>query len=471
MSAIHAWVRIALISVLLASPPARPALGFNDMTPAGFVREMGGLVRQIEQSASSLAAQGNSELAQQQLLMAALLKQVIQQINTSYADAMTKTFAQLNVTQANSFRDIRDLAKRVATGQDTLTKDVQATIYRSQDVANQLIDRLPFSNPTPVYYGMTARDLLSDRGGSAVDIEILGFLMSDTRLGYKQPVVRVRDHVLPQASVAVQRDRVNITLPSPVRQSVGFAGGACQPREAFPVSIEVFYAVPAPWYIVWRKYDEKSVTFNANAWPGVQTFEVALQTHTTRKVSTPRQVAFNTPSASINVQCEQGLPGSATQPIPAGAVVTACRGEWRDISNIGSHEPGTCTETPDGRTVTGTIRGLNKDFFGSCPGGGHATLHIVGTYVVTDITTVPANDAPGARIAMRDRRLSHTLPTQQDVTLNRIDAHVYRAACPRLYDRLSIQRPDIAAAEVESTSANGFFKATLRGQQLDIEAR
>jgi hypothetical protein len=470
MFAVHTCVRISLLALLFAWQPVLPQPRLNDMTPAGFVREMGGIVRQMEQSASSLMAQGNGEMAQQQLLMADLLKQVIQQVSTAYVDSMNKTFAQLNVTETNTFRDIRELAKRLTNVQGKLTKDVQATIYKSQEVANQLLDRLPFSHPTPVYYGMTARDLLSDREESAVDIEILGFLMSDQRLGYKQPVVRVKESVLPRASVAVQRDRVNVTLPNLVRQSVGFAGGACQPRESFPVSIEVFYAVPTPWYIAWRKYDEKSVIFNANAWPGVQTFEVTLQARKTRTVTTLRTVPFNNASDTINVACEQGLPGSATQVIPPGASVT-CKGEWGDISNLSSHEAGTCTPTPNGRTVTGTIRGLDKDFFGNCPGGGHADLHIVGSYVVTDVSTVPADDPLSARVAMRGRTLSHTLQTQQDVTLNSVNAQIFRTGCPRLYDQLSIQVPTIPAAEVETTSTNGLFKASLRGHQFEIEAR
>lgn len=104
-------------------------------------------------------------------------------------------------------------------------------------------------------------------------------------------------------------------------------------------------------------------------------FGQRLTAKTEEKTVTPR-------SESINVGCESDGGTRVSYDPPDGAMVLGHSAKWADINNIRDH---TAKSERVGNVIvaTGGIRGLDKNSFGSCPGGGHATLELTVTIRIT----------------------------------------------------------------------------------------
>lgn len=442
------------------------------------------IVKQLEQSASFLLSQGNNALAQQQMLLAGILKSVIEQASVAYADSLNKTFNQLNVAEQNAFNDLFATTKQFSDLEKQTSKDVQATIYKTQGAANQILNRIPLVKKTPVFYGITVRDLTADPSQNPADIEILGFLFSDDRLKFKKPVVKVGGQVIDAKFVSVQDDRVQVQIPDPLKKTIGFGNSPCNPRTTFPVSIDVYYAIPKGfWPIEWNS--EKEVGFNANALAGSDRFDVVVTEDGSRTNVSQRVDTFTQVSGNVTVGCEEGGNGAVRYDMPANASEINCSAAWVNTDNLKSTSQSACAVGGTTASATGTLQGLDRDcvpivggilriFTGqyscNCRGGGHGHLQISGNYKVPVTNVQPFTGSEAGKYVMVNGRLSGTLATDSALKRTKIAISIRRSGCTADYDHVSIVVPENQLLAVTQSSEKGQFKATFRNGQLTVES-
>ena len=93
-------------------------------------------------------------------------------------------------------------------------------------------------------------------------------------------------------------------------------------------------------------------------------------------------LTFQTSSGQVNVGCSEQRAAQVTWAPPEGATDISARAEWRNTDNLKSTNANVLPGTPV--TGTGTIFGLERNFFLNCPGGGHGELVLFGTYNVSE---------------------------------------------------------------------------------------
>jgi hypothetical protein len=389
LSAFNWLFSLTICVALLASSPSQQAVaqGIEAAVTIGtLLNGLSSLVSQLQASASQLLAQGNNDLAQQQLLLAGTLSQLIKQTQDAYADALNKTADQLNTAELNVRKTLIDETNLVADIESKTAKDAQSVVYQTQGAVNQMLDKLPLVKKVPVFYGVVAYDAVSALDPVPWDLQILGFRMSDDALKFKKPVVRVNNTVIPDSQVSVQQDRVQILLPDALKSASGLKAGACAARKPMSVSIDVFYNVNKGFWIVpWNS--EQETTFNANTIVGQDRFDVTLLIDGIRTTHAQQTNSFSTKPKYSSVGCGQSQSDGDSFVLPPDATQINCRGQWVDTAAIHNQAVGICTAGgPGGTTVTvnGTYSGQDKQCalgLCNCPGGGHASLQMVGTYV------------------------------------------------------------------------------------------
>lgn len=103
-------------------------------------------------------------------------------------------------------------------------------------------------------------------------------------------------------------------------------------------------------------------------------------------VRSARTLSFSVPGSYLAVGCEETATARVEFQLPDGATLDTSEAQWINTSNISSSEK---RVQQVGRTVVaeGTLRGLARQMIlgiGNCPGGGHGTLTLTGTYKVPD---------------------------------------------------------------------------------------
>ncbi len=437
------------------------------MTIGAFLDGLKSLVQQLEQSASSLLAQGNNSLAQQQLILAGTIKQTIDQVSSAYGGALDKTFGELNTAEMNTFNDLASTVNQLTHLEDKTSGDVQKLIYKTQGAANQLLDRLPLSKRFPVFYGASVRDLMADPSQSPSDVELLGFGFTDSRLNFKKPIVKVESKAVADNFVSVQNDRVQIQIPDNIKKQVGFSSSPCNPRQTFGMDIEVFYSGSSFFGLF---HPEQSTSFHVNALAGSQLYTLAVaysgvRTHTNR-VAQP----FSASSGSVNVGCEQGGSTSVSYTLPADASEINCTAGWINTDKLKSQNQTACAVTGQVATASGTVYGIDKQCFVACncPGGGHGNLQIAGSYKVPVSTTSNVANAPVGSYVLSHGNVTAVLPSDAAVAIKSISISISKRGCPTVADTISIAMPANPLQAVAQTSANGGFVATYRQNQVSV---
>ena len=134
------------------------------------------------------------------------------------------------------------------------------------------------------------------------------------------------------------------------------------------------------------------------------------------RVLTPLTVPFQAGSGQVNFGCGESAHPVVTFNAPPGAREINATAQWANTNNVkGQDQRAIVTGTSV--TAYGNISGLDRDWIGNCPGGGHGELLLIGTYVIDQpsasepITkTIRATLAPGT-----ERRFD--LPMQPDQTI------------------------------------------------------
>jgi hypothetical protein len=179
-------------------------------------------------------------------------------------------------------------------------------------------------------------------------------MLSDDRLKFKKPIIRVNELVVDQKFVSVQQDRIQIQLPATLKAAAGIGSGPCSPRRALRISADVYYAVPKGiWPIDWNS--EQQVNFTANTILGADQFDVTVLVGGTQTTVAHQRNSFTSSSQYVSVGCEEQGNGAATYTFPADAEEINCTPMWVNSDNLKSEQPGICTVGGTTASATGPI--------------------------------------------------------------------------------------------------------------------
>ena len=452
---------IVTLGLFLAGPLPAPntaavAPAAAALTLGAFFQQLRQTIKTLEQSASQLLAQGNVVAANQQMLLAGLLRGTLEQMERSYANALDKTAGQLAVAEKNA---VEDLQRVLAEVRDLTNRSAPALIYQTQQAANQILSVLPFTKQYPVYYGLLTRDLTAQPESATFDLEFLGFNLKD-RILQRDPEVKVDGESIPPPLVAVLHDRVQVRLPDALRDRLQLRNEPCLPRRPFPVELTVYYrqpnrVLPDTWFPSQRR-----VPLYGQALPSGRGIEIKASLSGTRVQPVEEARPINPPaSGQVNVGCEGSANASASFQLPEGAyeVVPTCR--WTNTSNL-SHQECAAAVTGSQVTATGLVRGLNKTWLGDCPGGGHGQLELQGSFKIR-VTQSQAveNESAGATILTARTPVRLSLPSEPTLVLSRVHLDFAHEKCAQNHDEVALNAPENPNLAVTQNVTDGPLRS------------
>lgn len=435
------------------------------LTIGDFMRSLQVFVQTLESSARSLLDQGNNVAAQQQLLLAGTLKGTITQLQQAYGDSMTKTFDKLDVAQGNAFKQLQMAVVDASKLENRSASDLNQIVRNTQDAANQVLDRMPLTDKSPVFFGVQTREVLSSFDPRPNDITITGYHLVDSRLGNKAPTIAItvsgKTYAVSPDHLSAQFNRIDVSLPDDLKQAIRIDNQPCDPMRLFHVAGTVYYL--GGWFNSNQHFD-----FAANVLPGGRLYSIKVVSNGSRTVSGPVQSQFSNISGEIQVGCENSASTTVQWNAPDGASQITPQAMWSETSNLNGQS---ANAVVSGTVVsaTGTISGLNKQcVLGvcNCPGGGHGKLRLFGTYVISQTVTNPFHD---------EQQVTHVNPTHISVPndpllkFDTINLEITRKGCSKVLDTIHFAVPAEPNRIIQATSANGFFSATFQPGQVDVQ--
>lgn len=197
-------------------------------------------------------------------------------------------------------------------------------------------------------------------------------------------------------------------------------------------------------------------------------------------------MTFSQRGSYASVGCEEGQSGSAVANLSDKATEIACSAQWVDTRNI-KNQTASCAVGGTNVTASGTISGRDRNCFVAdivsggllsrivgkktvcdCPGGGHATLVVSGTYKVPETKVEPFQDTQGQLVRFLDN-FDSSVPSGQAREVQAIDIRFRRPSCSKDLDIVQLKVPSDSTAVAKQTSQNGLFTATYRAQRLAVE--
>jgi hypothetical protein len=134
------------------------------------------------------------------------------------------------------------------------------------------------------------------------------------------------------------------------------------------------------------------------------------------RVLAPLTVPFQVGSGQVNFGCGDSAHPVVTFNAPAGAREINATAQWINTSNVKGQDQRTIVAGASA-TAYGNVSGLDRDWIGNCPGGGHGELILRGTYFIDQPSaSEPVTKTIRAALAPGTER-SFELPIQADQTI------------------------------------------------------
>jgi hypothetical protein len=471
----------ALVAATCASPAAHSQAGL--LTVEVFSQKMDSRIKELERSGHSLIDHGNNTAAQQQFLLAGILKSTIDQIETAYAKHMGSTVKSLGNLENEAFDRLYGSIDKVGDLQNKTVADVQDIIVRVQSVSNQLISTLPLTKNEPIFIGIQTRDILSEFDQNPADVRLIAIGL-DRAKGYKAPQVTFigpdnKPQTLPSKAISVFSEKVDIQLPDHLKKSLRFANTVCGPRKTFTIQVKYFFPENKPWWAVWRAPKEESAERTFNALPGNLKFRATVSVSGISTSNVPKEVDFTSTSPQTEWSCEERRNQNAYfYNIPSGAWIVSSQAEWYEPGGRWENK-GCDAPTASGSTVTGScwVQGGNKDLW-NCPGGGHGSVRVFGKYAFNAPVETPFSNVPVQSLMLSNRASQGsniTLPAKPGSRYTQVLVKIQRAnnneVCEAAHDEAIVNLSDDAVdtGRVDQTSQRGEFQVTADRKQLLIK--
>lgn len=267
-----------------------------------------------------------------------------------------------------------------------------------------------------------------------------------------------------------------------MKKVIGFGNAPCSPRKTFPVSVQVFYGKSnGIWPFRWTT--ETSTSFNANALPGSELYDVEVDYDGLRTTNSMRAENFNTTSGNVAVGCEESAGTVHAFQAPSNATELNCSAGWVNGSNLKGQSQN-CVVGGTSASATGSITGLDRNCYivgqtlgwifsrrnvCNCPGGGSGQLQISGSFKVPETKVEQLSKIPvGPYVRAEGRALFLTLPSDSSVKKSIVRVRFKRKGCPAEFDAITINMAENRNLGLIQTSLKGHFKVNLRSDQMTI---
>jgi hypothetical protein len=494
------------------------------LTLGGLIEGMQGLVKSIKDGAQDLLQAGDVDAAEQQMLLAATLERTIKNVQEAYSKSLNDTYDKLSSQEKTVYDHLKSLEDDARDIEKNTNQDVSDRIFQAQSAANQVLDRLPFVNQSPILVGVKVKSFLTSRDQNDADVAVLGYLLADKRLGYRKPDVKINGVPIPGDFVGAFYDRINIQIPDQIKEQIRFANSPCAPRKTFHVELTVHYL--KPWFGVIETFSQTSLTLTANSLPGGILYDIKMTASANRTFTMPEPVAFSNVSAYTSVDCERTSSTNVSWTMPAEGKQLNGTAQWIERDGGGSES---AHADVSGATIiaSGSINGQNKNLFGNCPGGGHGRLQVSGTYYIdqthqepyeykqdltmisskvdyslpaevalppaltsdvragtwvikpevrrvvvgfiTAMVVVPVREFQPAAAPSPSDAQSATNAVKSTLAYQKVLITVYRKNCDKVLDTIELNVPLDPNQSVTVTSHEGMFKATLQKGSLEVQ--
>jgi len=475
---------LVFVAALSAASMAHAQAGV--LTVGALIQGLQELAKQVENSAQTVLQQGNTALAQQQMIAAGSMRSLATQLSETYKDRLNDTASKISFAQGNLEQDASKVLEQVKGIEKGTSDDVRDRVYQLQGSVNQLLNRLPIPGKVPVFYGMLTYDIGTAFPNKGFDIELLGFNLSDSKMDFKPPKIVIGGEVIPADKVSVQEDRVRVTLPEAVKQKIGFRQDACGPPSPFSVAMTVYYRGPNRYWFFKGNDLETTMNSFALAEPDFTTAKIVYLGTTSTTVN--KTETFSQPGSYASVGCTDNGSGSAVTTLPANASEITCNAQWINTRSL-KNQTASCAIGGSTVTASGTIRGLdrtciyrdvltaglfgligNRDLFCDCPGGGHGTLTVTGSYKApfTEIKNFKDESAVANRFL---ENFEASIPSDSARTVKQMNIVLRRPGCEKTLDSLDLNVPAEPTAIASQDGVNGLFNASYRNQRLTISRK
>jgi hypothetical protein len=410
-------------------------------------------VKQAEDSGHSLIDHGNVALGQQQLLLAGTLNGGIDRFQKAYQSSMHKTFNEVDITEKNTFDQLTDLSNKALHMESQTSQDAQNLVLTSQTTVNQILDRLPLTDKSPVFFGFVTRDVLNSFDASPADVQIMGYHLVDDSIGRKKPFVEIAGHVIPEDHVDPQYDRIKVTLPPEILKQLRVGNEPCDPMQPFEIRVIVYSKSASFFKSLFRFPDEAH--YDGHASPGKRRYSISLiaDGETSQEIQVAQ--AKDVYSGQVNVDCESTGSTGVNWQAPVGSNQVNATADWVNTDKVGQQSPNAAASGLNA-TATGSIRGQNKNWLGNCDGGGHGTLHMHVTYTIPQQQTQPLNSASES-VLMAPDSVKFTVPVAENNKWHSVRITVKRAGCANDFDSIQLNVPDNPNQNVDQSSTHGYF--------------
>lgn len=468
-------VPLTMLVTVCASPEALLPQG-TALTVGAVLGQVRTLITQAEDSASHLIQAGNTAAAQQQMLLAGLLRGVLEQAEAAYGRSLEKTIDGLVAAERDAFGNLQETLRSIERLKSGTAADVDALIRQTQAASNQVLSQIPLVKRHPTLAGIRTRDILAEFDENPKDIEILGAWIVDPELK-RPPEVRINDVLIDSKHVSAFADRVEIHVPDEIKTHLAFDNLPCNPRRTFRVGLTVYYPrYRGIWPFRWTETEEWRQSLNAL--PGTVQYRIEVLANGQRIVETEVSQAFRAESPNFDWSCEQNISNNASWSLPPNVGAhfnNDVAAGWAELG--GRWENQGCSLAVAGTTATGNcwVRGGNKDCVGpicNCPGGGHGRVAVWGTYTTRQVTRSDFGDESVFVTTMvSNSEVFATLPSDDATLLRQVTVRIQRAnkgvTCSSLYDSVTLNLP--AVEGVNATSQDGEFE--VRADRVQVAVR
>jgi hypothetical protein len=208
-----------------------------------------------------------------------------------------------------------------------------------------------------------------------------------------------------------------------------------------------------------------SFPIDADAEVGSSLYQIASDVKLVETSIEPVGANFSNASGQVNVGCEQTSSTSVNWNAPDGASQLNATAVWVLTSNLKS-QSATALTSGLVATASGSITGLDKGFLGNCPGGGHGTLQLSGTYVLPQAVKKDISDSkktviqPGSTVHM-------SMPSGSQIQTKHVHLEMARLACTQQFDSVDIDVPEDQRI-IQSNTEHGYFEITLHPGQIEV---
>lgn len=484
------------------------------------IKSMQGLVKTIKDGAQDLLQAGDVDAAEQQMLLAAIIERTINAIQQAFSKSLDDAYEKLGTQEKNVYDQLKLLGDDARDIEQKTNQDVSDRIFQAQSAANQILDRMPFTDQSPILMGVKVKSFLTSKDQNDADVSVLGYLLADKRMGYKKPDVKIDGKPVPSDNVGAFYDRINIQIPDKIKDDIRFANSPCAPRKTFHVELTVHYL--KAWDRLGWPTSETTLPLSSNSLPGGILYDIKVSASADRTFTVPEPVAFSNVSPYVSVDCERTSSTEVSWNMPDEGKQLNGSGRWVETDGVGSESAHAAVS---GKTIvaSGSINGRNKDWLGNCPGGGHGKLQVYGTYYmdtthhepytyeqsVTMISDKVALSLPAevalpvsvtADVRSGNFMKSQTIhlllgivinvpvpviappvsapPPDAQALLNAtksalryqtVVVSIYRKNCNQLLDTLVINVQKDPNEFVPANSKEGFFKASLQKGTLEVQ--